>query len=255
MTERHHEHGDGEGTSDDEPKMRSEIVGSIDTGALDREDPGSEDRTGATADRRGFGKLLLAGAAGVTGLAGLSGPATAGEEWYETEWSYADDVVPAYYEHLTTTEVVDRMIRTEAELTEFFDVLYERMDLGDAGVVAADVYPRPCGTPPLPDGWDEVVRDILQEIPIEQRCPLEPCPDPHPVFVPALTADIRASTGEAIVNIDPVGVSTGIHIDLEEWCWEEPSCDPMPDRWTEEGWGTLGEAGVNFDGEPIPVPY
>lgn len=178
------------------------------------------------------------------------------ERWYETYYAYAEAVLPAFYEHLANRDVVETMLVAEARASAFFDVLGEEMDLEEAGVVSASIRPEPCPTKPLPipEIWEIALEEILKEIPLPQRCPLQPCPDPNPVFVPTLTAHLRDEDGDAIVHVDPIGTSSGVYVDLEEWCWDDPACDPFPHWWTEDGWGTVDRSGIDLDGEPIPFP-
>lgn len=231
---------------------RADLVGSIDAGGLRADGE-------VVAGRRGFGRLLLAGAVGAVGLAGSSGSAAASEEWHREYYELVDEAIPIFEERFATSEAVEAMLATEAERDEFFDVLDERMDLDDAAVVSATVHAEPT-VRPVPPEWFEIVREILADTweLLEDlglgRCRPTWCPEPDLTLVPALTAHVRGPEGHAIVEIDPVGTSTGVFVDPEEWCWADPACDPVPPHWTADGWGTVGDGGRIFDGDPVPMP-
>jgi hypothetical protein len=123
--------------------------------------------------RRGFGKLLLTGAAGV---AGLSGSAAAECDWREQYDEYVQEHVPLFYEEVAVAPVAEAMIEYEAEHGEFFDALGEEVSLDAAEVTYAAVRPEPCGGPPTTavEELNEIIDENLLPVPGDPDAPM--CP-------------------------------------------------------------------------------
>jgi len=253
----------GDASADRDGPARADLVEDVSTGGLrppERTPDAATDPDGESdVGRRRFGGLLVGGAAGLAGLASLGGSAAATEEWHEEYYAYLEEAVPTMQAELATPETVETMLAAEAEASPFFAVLGERLDLDEATIQAASIDVEPCGTPPLPEPWRPPIRDLLEDLPIPQRCPAQPCPDPHPEFllVPTLTAHVRGPEGDAFVQIDPTGDSVGSFVgDVDPDCRAAPDCDPPrdPPVFTAEGWGELPVGGVDFQGDPVPLP-
>lgn len=202
----------------------------------------------SAAKRRPLLKSVsIAGVAELMGVAGLSGSVTASADWREEYFELAEKAIPILYERFTASDVVETMVVTEAENTDFFDVLGERMELASARVTSAVIDVKPCGgppTPPIPRWWQIALADILEDIMEDMEdgglidCHPTWCERPDFLMVPTLSARIQGPEGGAIVNVDPTGRSYGIF---------------RGEYWTAEGWGTVGD-GRRFDGDPIPFP-
>jgi hypothetical protein len=234
-----------------------------------RDEPRFDDgieRANEAADtgRRGFGKLLLAGAAGAAGLAG-AGSVAAEEEWHDPYFATTEQALPAFYGNLPTRPVVEEMLAIEHEVSDFFEVLGERVEVDDAEIVGAWVRPKPCGGP-IPEQWDhpsfrEIIEMLLEDMEDGGLidCYKTWCEDPRLVLVPTTTFTFRSPERVGFGHIDPVGTSRGICPPL---CYYTPEpCDIEVDavRWTEDGWLDEGaelafDDSVYFGGDPVPLP-
>jgi len=218
--------------------------------------PREEPKADGGHTRRRFGSLMLAGTAG---LLGLAQPGSAGDhpsdcpDWRKQYYKYAKKYVPKFYKKVAKKRHLYRCIEYTAKHTDFWEVMGKKLDLHNTVVTAAHAYPRPNVWKVDKKAWDGILSDMLIDMPERYRKRRK-----YPVFVPVFVVYFYDGYYNAVAYLSPYGESFqcyGYAIKNEyndDYDYDyKHGKDVKTWWWTKNGWGdaSLAPGGI-LEGVP-----
>lgn len=216
-----------------------------------------------TQTRRGFGKLMVAGAAGAMGIAGTESAAASGTgdslqsgNWREGYHQYAREYVPQFYKSVATKKNVYRCVKYVAETTNYWETLGKKMDLNKAVVTSAYVYPLPNYQRVDKKSWDGILSSMYAEMPSKYKD--AEYKRKWPITVPVVVVYLYDGYYNAVAYLRPYGKSYKSYgYAIKSGYYQNSAYKSMRDYesntwwWTEDGWGDAGDTdGGILDGVP-----
>jgi ribosomal protein L20A (L18A) len=209
----------------------------------------------APQSRRGFGKLMLAGTAGALGRSGTSA-AREQSGWREGYRKYAKDYVSNFYKSVPKKDNLYKCMQYEADNTNFWDTMYEKMYPDRTVVTAAYTYLLPNYKKVETKTWDGILSDMYSDMPSKYKKKRK-----YPVAVPVTVVYLYDGYYNAVAYLRPYGSSYKSYgYAIKNGYQDYPAYRSMSDYesntwwWTEDGWGDAGSTdGGILDGVPTPL--